>query len=120
MGSPQASIVWAERRGDELAMFFMATSTKMRNLRHNPRLAVVSVDDRHLHGPGVPAYALLTGSVDLRAGEPDMPDRLARAHGNPNGYPWKLGEFNTVVMTVDRVTGLGPVHGGTMGGWRRP
>lgn len=119
-GSPQASVVWVERRDDDLAMFFMVRSAKVRNLVGNPQLAVVAVDHAHLHAPGVPAYALLTGPVELGPGEPAMPDRLARSYGSSRGYLWELGEFTTAIMKVDRVTGLGPVNGGAMGGWRRP
>jgi hypothetical protein len=50
-------------------------------------------------------------------GEEDLPDTLAIAYGNPEGYQFPLREFRTIVIDVDRITGLGPLKSTTMGGW---
>ncbi len=119
-GWPQASVVWVERRGDELAMFFVADSAKMRNLAANPRIAVLAVDDETSHAPGVPAYALITGTATIGPGEPEMPDRVARSYGQAEGYVGRLPDYRTVIVRVEGVTGFGPHYGGTMGGWAEP
>lgn len=116
-GRPQSSVVWVERRGDELAMFFVAASLKVKNLAVNPRIAVLVVDNDTLHAPGVPAYALITGTATLGPFEPDMPDRVARTYGQVDGYQWELPECCTAIVQVDSVVGLGPLSGGVMGGW---
>lgn len=119
-GRPQSSVVWVERRGDELAMFFVASSAKVRNLGANPQLTIVVIDDQTLHAPGVPAYATITGTATLEAAEPEMPDRVARAYGQADGYQGRLLEYCTAIIEVDRVTGVGPVPHGLMGGWGSP
>src|ERR1043165_6511388 len=63
-GRPQASVVWAERRGNELVMFFETTSAKIRNLTANPHVALLVVDHDRLLRSGVPAYAQMTGVAD--------------------------------------------------------
>src|SRR5215472_8882000 len=78
-GRPQSSVVWVERRGDQLAMFFANRSAKLRNLRQNPALAIIAVDEMNPLAPGVPPYALITGTAEIGAPELEMPDRLARA-----------------------------------------
>ena len=116
-GRPQSSVVWVERRGDDLAMFFVVNSAKVKNLRSNPRITVVVVDNETLHAPGVPAYASIAGTVTIVPGEPEMPDRVARAYGQADGYMGVLPECCTVHMRVERVAGVGPLRGGLMGGW---
>jgi hypothetical protein len=116
-GRAQASVVWAERRGDELVMLFASSSAKIRNLTQNPQLAIVVIDHRTLLDPGVPAYAQLSGTAVIRPGEPDLIDRLAVAYGQADGYTGPRAPFETVHLLVDRVTGMGPVAGAPMGGW---
>jgi len=116
-GRPQASVVWVERRGDELAMFFVERSAKMRNLAENPQIAVVVVDNETMHAPGVPAYALITGTATIGAADPEMPDRVARTYGQADGYMGRVPDFRTVTVQVESVAGVGPVRRGVMGGW---
>ncbi len=117
LGHPQASLVWTERRGDELAMFFEESSIKARNIEQNPRVSVIVVDDETRIGPGVPVYAQLSGLARVVSSEPDLPDRMARAYGSPEGYSYGSGPFVTVLIDIRRISGLGPLGRGTLGGW---
>jgi PPOX class probable F420-dependent enzyme len=108
-GSPQSSVIWLERRGRRLVFFADPDSLKVRNLRRDPRIVVVLVDPTREAAPGVPAYARLTGRATVRNGEPAFPDRLARAYGNPDGYPFAHDEaFVDVEIEVDRLGGTEP------------
>lgn len=115
---PQASLVWVERRDDILAFFFEETSVKVRNLRRNAHVTVLAVDYTRELRPGVHGFAQLAGTAQILPEEPDMPDRLATAYGLQDGYNYHpRNPFNTVLVTIDRITGTGPIEGGGLGGW---
>jgi PPOX class probable F420-dependent enzyme len=116
-GLPQSSLVWFERRGEKLVIFAEDDTAKVRNLRHRPDVVLLVVDPVRELGSGVPAYVRLTGKTSLRPGEPDLPDRLAVRYGNPDGYPWPLGQFSTIDVSVTRVGGLGPFPTRKLDGW---
>jgi hypothetical protein len=116
-GLPQSSLVWFERRGLKLVLFAEDDTVKVRNLRLRPDVVLLVVDPVRELGSGVPAYVRLTGKASLRAGEPDLPDRLAVRYGNPGGYPWPLGPYSTIDVSVTRVGGLGPFPTRKLGGW---
>lgn len=113
-GRPQTSIVWFERRGDEILIFSRARDPKIRNLRRDPRIDVVVIDpDREL-GAGTPCYVRLTGSAEIRPAEEGIHHRLARRYGHSDGYPSEYGdpgELVDIYVTVERVSGLGPFGG---------
>jgi PPOX class probable F420-dependent enzyme len=115
-GMPQASIVWFERREEEVVMFSSARDAKVRNLQQNPRIDVVVVDpDREL-GAGTPCYVRLTGTADIRPAEDGIQHCLARRYGHGDGYPKEYGDPGELVnihVTVERVSGLGPCSGGS-------
>lgn len=119
-GRPQASIVWAQRRDDEIVMVFSSRSAKVRNLLQNPHVAFVVVDHEALLEPGVPAYAQLTGRAVLRTESPALIDDLALAYGQAGGFAHPKTDFITIHVDVERVTGMGPIEGGRMGGWAPP
>jgi PPOX class probable F420-dependent enzyme len=107
-GLPQSSVVWFERRGNELVMFSGAESPKVRNLRGNATIVVIVVDPERTVMPGAPVYARLTGKGEVRPAEPDIEHRLAKRYGQPNGYPDPLGEIVNIHVTVRHVSGVGP------------
>lgn len=119
-GRPQASVVWAERRGDEMVMVFSSSSAKVRNLSRNPWVTIVAIDHDTLLSPGVPAYAQLSGRAEIRPADRELIDRLAIAYGQPDGYIGSLPPSDAVHVLIDRVTGMGPLSAGTMGGWAEP
>jgi PPOX class probable F420-dependent enzyme len=116
-GSPQSTVVWFERRDTEIRLFALADSIKVRNLRSNPRVEVIVIDQERERDPGVPVYARIIGTAEVRPGEPEIPDRLAIRYGNPDGYPRPLGPHVNIHITPRRLTGWGPFAGGAMGGW---
>lgn len=69
-GSPQLSIVWYVRRGDEVVINTTAQRVKARNLARDPRVALlVGTSDRYVRLDGV-ARVVATGAAalaDIRA-----------------------------------------------------
>jgi PPOX class probable F420-dependent enzyme len=108
---PQASIVWFERRGDEIVIFSRASDPKVRNLRRNPRIDLLVIDPDRKLAEGTPCYVRLTGTAEVRPAEDDIQHRLARRYGNRDGYPQDFGDPGEIVnihVSVERVSGLGP------------
>jgi len=110
-GKPQTSVVWFERRDEEIVIFSGATAPKVRNLRNNPNIDIVVIDPDHEAGAGTPYYVRLSGTAEIREYEDGLRDRLAIRYGHPNGYPPEYGssaELVNIHVTVQRVSGFGP------------
>lgn len=116
-GLPHSSLVWFERRAEKIVIFAEDDTFKVRSLRRKPDVVLLIVDPVRALGSGVPAYVRLTGKASLRPGEPGLPDRLAVRYGNPDGYPWPLGPYSTIDVSITRVGGLGPFPTRRLGGW---
>jgi PPOX class probable F420-dependent enzyme len=118
-GSPQASVVWFERRGQQVVLFATDNAIKVRNLRRDPRVEVIVADIDIHRSPGVPMYLRLIGTAEVLPSEPDIADRLAVRYGNPDGFPYDLGPHVNIHITPTRFGGLGPFRGGSSGEWVR-
>jgi PPOX class probable F420-dependent enzyme len=114
-GSPQASLVWAERDGDELLIGVEEKHRKTRNLQRDPRVTLVIQDDR-ISPRGLTQYVVLRGTAVLEGpGIPTiykalMDKQSARYLGIPE-FPFGDGVFAKMMIariTIDRVTGEGP------------
>lgn len=114
-GSPQASLVWAQRDGDQLLIGVEEKHRKTRNLRRDPRVTLVVQDDRRSER-GLTQYLVVRGTADLEG--PGIPqeykalmDRQSQRYVGKDEFPYGDGEFAQAVIvrvTVDRVTGEGP------------
>jgi PPOX class probable F420-dependent enzyme len=60
-GSPQTSMVWASREGDEIVMGMEGRRPKVRNIRHDPRVTVLIEDHDGHDERGLPQYLLVRG-----------------------------------------------------------
>jgi PPOX class probable F420-dependent enzyme len=114
-GSPQASLVWAERDGDELLIGVEEKHRKTRNLQRDPRITLLIQDDR-ISPRGLTQYLVLRGTAVLEGpGNPTaykalMDKQSQRYLGQPD-FPYGDGLFaNSMIarITIDRVTGEGP------------
>ncbi len=119
-GKPQSSLIWFELRGDEVRFFSDSASVKVRNLRRDPRAVLLVVDPSLELSPGTPCYVRIQGSASIEPGDPEFPDRLARAYGNPDGYPFPRRDFVDVRLSIDRLGGLGPHATRRLDGWADP
>jgi PPOX class probable F420-dependent enzyme len=90
-GSPQASVIWAKRDGDEIVFSTIRGRRKTRNMERDPRVSFV------LYDPADPyRYVEVRGVVSMtEAGGDALIDELCRAY---QGRPWphRPGEVRVV------------------------
>jgi PPOX class probable F420-dependent enzyme len=115
-GSAQATVVWIERRGSDLAFFSRSDSVKAHNLRQRPEAVVLVLDPEQEFEPGARCYVTVTGTAAVGP-LPDLsfPNRLARRYMGVDEFPHQ-GDYCEVVITAVRLGGAGPVTG-TLSGW---
>jgi PPOX class probable F420-dependent enzyme len=114
-GSPQASLVWTERDGDELLIGVEEKHRKTRNLQRDPRVTLVIQDDQ-LSPRGLTQYLVLRGTAKLEG--PGIPttykalmDKQSQRYLGTPEFPYGDGLFAKSMIariTVDRLTGEGP------------
>ena len=113
-GSPQASLVWVERDGDQLLIGMEGQSRKTKNLRRDPRVTLLIEDDR-ASARGLRQYLVIRGTAALLG--PDIPadftelmDTQARRYLGTD-YPFENRGSRTAFVarvTPERITGEGP------------
>lgn len=114
-GSPQASLVWAERDGDDILMGLQAPHRKTRNLLRDPRVTLLMQDDQ-VSSRGITQYLVLRGTAklegpDIAAEYKALMDRQTQRYLGLPEFPFGEGIWDTGVIArivVDRVTGEGP------------
>jgi PPOX class probable F420-dependent enzyme len=112
--SPQASLVWAERDGDQLLIGMEGYQRKTGNLRRDPRVTLVVQDDRPSQR-GLAQYLVIRGTVELEG--PDIPadytelmDKQSHRYLGKD-YPFENRHSRTAVIarvTPEKITGEGP------------
>jgi PPOX class probable F420-dependent enzyme len=110
-GSPQVTVVWLGRDGDDVLVAHLGEGQKMRNMERDPRVAVSFVAPGATD-IGLDHYAVLHGTARITVGgAPELLQLLApRFLGEgavfppmPNPPAGRIAR-----ITVDRVTGVGP------------
>ena len=115
-GSPQTSMVWASRDGDEIVMGMEGRRPKVRNIRNDPRVTVLIEDHDERNARGLPQYLLVRGTArvlgpDIANEFTALMDRQARRYLGAEKYELgNQGSPTAVIVRVkaDRVTGIGP------------
>jgi PPOX class probable F420-dependent enzyme len=87
-GSPQVSLVWQEPQGDAVVFFADVTSQKVANLRRNPRIVALVVDDQHSLGTGVPCYVVVHGHAVIAERDDALVHRLTQRYMQLAEYPF--------------------------------
>lgn len=110
-GSPQVTVVWLGRDGDEVLVAHLGAGQKVRNVERDPRV-VVSFELEGVSGPGLMNYAVLHGTACITdGGAPELLQELApRFMGEGVKFPPMDDPppGRVLHVTVHRVTGLGP------------
>jgi PPOX class probable F420-dependent enzyme len=110
-GSPQVTMIWVGRDGDELLVAHLGSGQKMRNVERDPRVAI-SMELPGSNQIGLDNYAVVHGTARVtEGGGPELLQALApRFLGEgvkfppmPNPPPGRI-----LHITVQRVTGTGP------------
>jgi PPOX class probable F420-dependent enzyme len=101
-GSPQTSVVWVTRDGDDLLFSTVVGRRKERNLRRDPRVSVTIFDQEQPYN-----YIEVRGAVTLdTAGGRELIDALSHKYRG-EGYPVEPeGTVRVVIrLTPQKVTG---------------
>lgn len=110
-GSPQVTVIWLGRDGDELLVAHLGSGQKVCNVRRDPRVTVSFEVPGH-NSIGLANYAVLHGTARLTdGGAPELLQALApRFLGEGVKFPPMDDPPPGRIMhiTVQRVTGTGP------------
>jgi PPOX class probable F420-dependent enzyme len=113
-GTPQVSVVWCGVRGDKVVFCADGGSTKVRNIRNDPKV-VLSIEDEARNVVGTQQHLLIYGTASV-VGPADKKicDELCRVYVGTADTPLNLSrsaEAVTVEVTVERLAGNGPWAG---------
>ncbi|MEQ1874670.1 MAG: TIGR03618 family F420-dependent PPOX class oxidoreductase [Ilumatobacteraceae bacterium] len=113
-GSPQVTVVWLGRDGDEVLVAHLGDGKKMQNIERDPRV-VVSFTVDGANQIGLHNYAVLNGRARLTVGgAPELLQSIApRFLGEGVKFPPMDNPpgGRIVRITVDRIGGVGPWAG---------
>ena len=112
-GAPQASLVWAERDGDQVLIGMEGYQRKASNLRRDPRVTLVIEDDQPSRR-GLSQYLVIRGRAEVIG--PDIGEEwMALMDKQSQRYlgrlPFENRYSETAVIariTPERMTGEGP------------
>jgi len=109
-GSPQVSVMWIGRDGDELLSGHLGRYLKVRNMERDPRV-VLSFEAKHEPGMFMVPYATLRAHATVEPSDEawDLLDRLAKVYVSPDTeFPAPRGPGLIVRYTIERIGGVGP------------
>lgn len=110
-GSPHISAAWVGLEDDEIVFGTLDDQHKLRNLRRDPRIALMVQGDQ-VNQWGLREYLVIEGTARLTdGGAPELLQRLARTYLGPDvvfpAMPNPPPGYVTRV-TIERVSGIGP------------
>jgi PPOX class probable F420-dependent enzyme len=110
-GSPQVTMIWVGREGDDLQVAHLGAGQKLRNIERDPRVAL-SIVVPGSNPIGLDNYAVIHGTATITAGgAPDLLQRLApRFLGEGVKFPPMDDPppGRVIHIAIHRVTGSGP------------
>ncbi len=110
-GSPQASVVWIGRDGDEIVIGHLMGGRKIANITRDPRV-VLTVEADGANSVGMRNYLIVHGLATLReGGAPELLQRLARIYvGRDAKFPPMENPppGHIIAITPTRLGGVGP------------
>ncbi|HSB84880.1 MAG TPA: PPOX class F420-dependent oxidoreductase [Ilumatobacteraceae bacterium] len=110
-GSPQVTMIWVGRDGDELLVAHLGAGQKVRNVERDPRVAL-SIEMPGKSPIGLDHYAVIHGTARITAGgAPQLLQELApRFLGQGVKFPPMDDPppGRILHITIQRVTGNGP------------
>jgi PPOX class probable F420-dependent enzyme len=116
-GTPQVSLMWVTRDGDDLLFGAENFRVKTKNLLRDPRLTILIEDDRD-NPEGLRQHLVVRGTVKFHG--PDIVDEWAafmdqeshRYLGTDFPFPNRFSETGLIGrVTPERVSGIGPWAG---------
>jgi PPOX class probable F420-dependent enzyme len=113
-GSPQVSCVWVGLDGVEVVFASLGPWRKLRNLEHDPRVAL-SVESDSVNQMGMREYLVIEGTARVvPGGGPELLQHLAEVYVGPGVKFPPMDDpppGSVVHIAVERLTGVGPWTG---------
>jgi len=109
-GSPQVTVIWVGRDGDDLVSGHMSRYAKLRNIERDPRVVLSFLAPRQRDVTLNP-YAVLGARAVVEPSEDawDLLDRLTKVYLSPDTeFPAPKGPGYVVRYSVERIGGVGP------------
>ena len=109
-GSPQVTVIWIERDGDDLLSGHMQRYAKLRNIERDPRVVLSFTAPRDT-GTFLNPYAVLRAHATIEPGEHawELLDRLTRIYMSPDAsFPAPRASGYLVRYRIERISGVGP------------
>jgi PPOX class probable F420-dependent enzyme len=109
-GSPQVTVVWIGRDGDDLLSGHMQRYAKLRNIERDPRV-VISFTAPRDPGAFLNPYAVLRAVATIEQGEHawELLDRLTKVYMSPDTkFPAPRAAGYLVRYRIERISGVGP------------
>jgi len=109
-GSPQVTVIWIERDGDDLLSGHMQWYAKLRNIERDPRV-VLSFTAPRDPGTFLNPYAVLRAHATIEQGEHawELLARLTKVYVSPDAtFPAPRASGYLVRYRIDRIGGVGP------------
>jgi len=109
-GSPQVSVIWIERDGDELLSGHMQRYAKLRNIERDPRVVLSFTAPRDASAFLNP-YAVLRAHAAIEEGEHawELLARLTKVYMSPDAtFPAPRASGYVIRYRIDRIGGVGP------------
>jgi PPOX class probable F420-dependent enzyme len=110
-GSPQVSIVWVGLDGDEIVAAHLPEHRKVRNIRHDSRVAL-SIETDTRNDMGLTEYLVIYGTARItEGGAAELLQRLAHTYLGPDvRFPPMDNPPPGFIthISVDRVSGVAP------------
>jgi PPOX class probable F420-dependent enzyme len=98
-GSPQATTVWLDLRGERILVNTAAGRKKPRNLAREPRVALSWSDPRdHLHSIAI--QGRVVESYEGERADADI-DALARKYLGAERYPWRKPDQRRISYLIE-------------------
>ena len=104
-GSPHATIVWVDTDGRDVMFNTAVGRAKERNLRRDPRAALLVVDSENSY-----RWLSVSGTAELTTdGADDQIDRLSLKYLGQERYPWRKPTEQRITVRIrpERVEGYG-------------
>ncbi|MGI8551369.1 MAG: TIGR03618 family F420-dependent PPOX class oxidoreductase [Dehalococcoidia bacterium] len=109
--SPQVTVIWAGIEGDEIVTAHLGSQQKLKNIRHNARVALSMETGGH-NAMGLAHYLVIHGRARIEeGGAAELLQRLARRYLGPDvKFPPMDNPPPGYVMhiTPERFGGVGP------------
>jgi PPOX class probable F420-dependent enzyme len=109
-GSPQVSVIWIGRDGDDLVSGHMSKRVKVRNAERDPRV-VLSFTAPPTPGEFLTPYAVLKATASIEPGPSawDLLNDLTKIYLGPGTeFPAPKGDGFVLRYSIERVGGVGP------------